>query len=186
MLPGARIPTDGEVLEGSSYVDESMLTGESGGLVACAASVLPGCCRHAAGLLPDCCLLLSRCSPASLAPCHLTCPCSLCCPALTRAEPVQKQAGAPVYGGTVNVGGPLRIRPSRSAASCQLQPSRSRMAAAEQRCLVRVLPPHAITPAATSWLSAPHLPFAGWAPTQPSPKSCAWWKTRSSGKQPRH
>lgn len=30
VLPGARIPTDGEVLEGVSYMDESMLTGESG------------------------------------------------------------------------------------------------------------------------------------------------------------
>lgn len=29
MLPGARIPTDGEVLRGSSHADESMLTGES-------------------------------------------------------------------------------------------------------------------------------------------------------------
>ncbi len=30
VLPGARIPADGEVLQGNSYVDESMLTGESG------------------------------------------------------------------------------------------------------------------------------------------------------------
>ncbi len=33
-LPGARIPTDGSVVEGTSYVDESMLTGESGGVAA--------------------------------------------------------------------------------------------------------------------------------------------------------
>lgn len=32
VLPGARIPTDGVVEVGSSHVDESMLTGESGGL----------------------------------------------------------------------------------------------------------------------------------------------------------
>lgn len=34
VLPGARIPTDGEVVEGTSYVDESMLTGESGAVPA--------------------------------------------------------------------------------------------------------------------------------------------------------
>ena len=31
VLPGARMPTDGVVLGGSSYANESMLTGESGG-----------------------------------------------------------------------------------------------------------------------------------------------------------
>ena len=30
VLPGARLPTDGTVVAGSSFVDESMLTGESG------------------------------------------------------------------------------------------------------------------------------------------------------------
>ena len=29
MLPGARIPADGQVLGGASHADESMLTGES-------------------------------------------------------------------------------------------------------------------------------------------------------------
>ncbi|KAL4446311.1 hypothetical protein ABPG77_003118 [Micractinium sp. CCAP 211/92] len=64
VLPGARIPTDGEVVEGTSYVDESMLTGES--------------------------------------------------------APVQKQAGGAVYGGTVNMGGALRIRASRVGADTAL------------------------------------------------------------------
>ena len=30
VLPGARVPTDGVVVEGQSHLDESMLTGESG------------------------------------------------------------------------------------------------------------------------------------------------------------
>ena len=29
MLPGARVPADGEVVEGRSHVDESLVTGES-------------------------------------------------------------------------------------------------------------------------------------------------------------
>ena len=64
VLTGARIPTDGLVEDGSSYVDESMLTGES--------------------------------------------------------EPVCKMEGAAVIGGTVNVGGPLRIRVSRCAQLCSV------------------------------------------------------------------
>lgn len=64
VLPGARIPTDGEVLEGTSYVDESMLTGES--------------------------------------------------------APVHKAAGDSVIGGTVNMGGALRIRASRVGADTAL------------------------------------------------------------------
>ncbi|GAB4815110.1 hypothetical protein N2152v2_002156 [Parachlorella kessleri] len=64
VLTGARIPTDGVVEDGSSYVDESMLTGES--------------------------------------------------------EPVCKMEGAAVIGGTVNVGGPLRIRASRVGADTAL------------------------------------------------------------------
>jgi Cu+-exporting ATPase len=32
VLPGARLPADGEVVEGESYVDESMLTGEAAGV----------------------------------------------------------------------------------------------------------------------------------------------------------
>ena len=57
VLPGARIPVDGCVVEGSSYVDESMLTGES--------------------------------------------------------EPVCKDLGTFVYGGTVNLGGLLYIEAQR-------------------------------------------------------------------------
>ncbi|KAL4539494.1 hypothetical protein Ndes2437B_g02135 [Nannochloris sp. 'desiccata'] len=64
VLPGAKIPSDGEVVYGSSYLDESMLTGES--------------------------------------------------------EPVRKTLGASVFGGTVNVGGPLYIRAVRVGADTAL------------------------------------------------------------------
>lgn len=64
VLPGARIPADGELLEGSSYVDESMLTGES--------------------------------------------------------DPVRKTPGAQLYGGTVNVGGPFRMKALRVGADTTL------------------------------------------------------------------
>lgn len=57
VLPGSRVPVDGCVVEGSSYVDESMLTGES--------------------------------------------------------EPVRKETGAFVYGGTVNLGGLLHLEAQR-------------------------------------------------------------------------
>jgi len=64
VLPGAKIPSDGEVVHGGSYLDESMLTGES--------------------------------------------------------EPVRKTLGASVFGGTVNVGGPLYIRAVRVGADTAL------------------------------------------------------------------
>ena len=56
--PGERIPADGEVMEGRSFVDESMLTGEP--------------------------------------------------------EPVSKEPGSPVVGGTVNRNGALRVRVTRT------------------------------------------------------------------------
>jgi Cu+-exporting ATPase len=64
VLPGAKIPVDGLVVYGSSYLDESMLTGES--------------------------------------------------------EPVRKKLGASVFGGTVNVGGPIYIRAVRVGADTAL------------------------------------------------------------------
>lgn len=64
VLSGARVPTDGAVDEGQSYLDESMLTGES--------------------------------------------------------APVRKGAGDAVIGGTVNVGGPLRISVTRVGADTTL------------------------------------------------------------------
>ena len=64
VLPGAKIPSDGNVVYGSSYLDESMLTGES--------------------------------------------------------EPVRKTLGASVFGGTVNVGGPIYIRAVRVGADTAL------------------------------------------------------------------
>ena len=64
VLPGARVPTDGVVVEGQSHVDESMLTGES--------------------------------------------------------VPVAKAPGDPLIGGTVNVGGPLRLRVVRVGADTAL------------------------------------------------------------------
>lgn len=64
VLPGARIPTDGDVVVGTSYVDESMLTGESAA--------------------------------------------------------VHKQEGDSVIGGTVNVGGPLRVKASKVGADTAL------------------------------------------------------------------
>ena len=158
------------------------------------------------GMLMACCLLLSFSPlPAPLAPLqHLAPPFyAVCVLPCISAEPVQKQAGAPVYGGTVNVGGPLRIRASRSAPSCHTsakpqQAGSSRLTVANgaaSRCIqigvalqqdcrsCRRMPSHQLPPLAC--LAAPFLPCAGWAPTPPSPRSCAWWKTRSSGKRPR-
>jgi cation transport ATPase len=43
VLPGARVPTDGVVVEGQSHVDESMLTGESGVLALGPPACLPAC-----------------------------------------------------------------------------------------------------------------------------------------------
>jgi Cu+-exporting ATPase len=63
--PGEKIPLDGEVVEGASSADESMLTGES--------------------------------------------------------MPVEKHAGSPVTGGTVNVNGWLRYRVTRSGSDGTLQ-----------------------------------------------------------------
>ena len=64
VFPGAKIPVDGEVVMGSSYLDESMLTGES--------------------------------------------------------KPVRKEVNDEVYGGTVNVGGPVCIRAVRVGADTAL------------------------------------------------------------------
>ena len=99
-----------------------------GGLACCRHIYRRGCWRDSglsAGMLPGGQPLASACLPGAASAPDIPLPAALPCPALLRAEAVQKQAGAPVYGGTVNVGGPLRIRASRSAASCQLQPSQA-------------------------------------------------------------
>ena len=64
VLPGAKIPADGEIVGGTSYLDESMLTGES--------------------------------------------------------QPVKKGVGMPVFGGTVNVGGPVCARALRVGSDTAL------------------------------------------------------------------
>lgn len=42
MYPGARVPADGEVQEGESYLDESMITGESEPVTKCPGSSVIG------------------------------------------------------------------------------------------------------------------------------------------------
>ena len=49
--PGGRIPVDGVVLEGASFVDESMLTGESMPVEKCAGAVLAGGTMNQQGVL---------------------------------------------------------------------------------------------------------------------------------------
>jgi cation-transporting ATPase V len=51
VLPGERIPTDGEVTEGASAVDESMLTGESAPVSKSAGDTVAGATVNAGGML---------------------------------------------------------------------------------------------------------------------------------------
>jgi cation-transporting ATPase V/Cu+-exporting ATPase len=51
VLPGERIPTDGEVTEGASAVDESMLTGESAPVSKSAGDTVAGATVNAGGVL---------------------------------------------------------------------------------------------------------------------------------------
>lgn len=123
VLPGARIPTDGEVVEGTSYVDESMLTGESGALPADERRRRSGgmgggamgvgftTCQQGRLAQPGALQGL----PADLAA-HL--PLSRCLPC---AAPVHKQPGVSVFGGTVNMGGALRVRASRQGGQGPLR-----------------------------------------------------------------
>lgn len=45
VFPGARLPTDGVVVDGASYVDESMLTGEPGENHVLSAALSASLCR---------------------------------------------------------------------------------------------------------------------------------------------
>jgi Cu+-exporting ATPase len=117
VLPGARIPADGEVLAGSSHADESMLTGEScespaGCWAAVPVAVLTPALAHAnpsevLGWLAGC---MRAASPSYVR--------SQCSP--RGAAPQRKEPGDQVIGGTVNVGGPLRVRTSRVGADTAL------------------------------------------------------------------
>ena len=51
ILPGAKIPTDGTVRSGSSYIDESMITGESLPVLKCEGDTVIGGTVNTAGLL---------------------------------------------------------------------------------------------------------------------------------------
>ena len=55
-MPGARIPVDGEVTEGHSYVDESMLTGEPAAAAKAPANAVMGGTVNIGGLLRMRCL----------------------------------------------------------------------------------------------------------------------------------
>jgi Cu+-exporting ATPase len=100
VLPGWRVPADGEVLEGQSYINEAMVTGGAaagagfGFGVGVRERLMPG--RR----------LMSRCCPAKPDP-----PCTP--PAPGESEPVLRGPGEPLIGGTLNTGSALLMRATR-------------------------------------------------------------------------
>lgn len=61
VLPGSRIPTDGKVMSGQSFVDEAMLTGEAKPVPKQAGDTVIGGTLNMGGLLQVGCIIMRAC-----------------------------------------------------------------------------------------------------------------------------